>query len=404
MMDREALIQGLFENPYAIYQKLRLMPPIHIDSDFDLNTTGAWVFSKYEDVKHIFEEKNSISKNIVLARGVSPPSTFDLNMLNMDGHDHIKSRRLVAEFFTNKNLIKLSSAIETAADECLVDLMKKPTFDLVDEYAEIIPLKAILSLLGLPTQDSTKVRLWSLTMSPILDSFQVQSSHMNIARSRIVKEISAYIQSHMQKPQELPDGALLKQLCQQCDDGIINEQHAIGAAILLLFAGHETTISLIGTSLYLLLSHSSQWDRICHDSRLIPSALEEVLRFESPAQRSTFRVTISPFMVGGVLLEPGQQIIALLGSANRDELVFENPDNFNIDRKRIPHFSFGAGSHVCLGQLMARMEAKIALEKISKALPSIRLADTQISWRKNSFFRQLEKLPITLRRTSAVRC
>jgi cytochrome P450 len=394
MMDREALIQGLFENPYATYQKLRSIPPIKIDSDSDLNTAGAWVFSKYEDVKQIFEEKNSISKNIVLARGVAPPSIFDLNMLNMDGRDHATSRRLVAEFFTNKNLIKLSSSIEIATNECLIDLMKKSNFDLVEEYAEIIPLKAILSFLGLPTQDSTQVRLWSLTMSPMLDSFQVQNSHMQIARSRIVKEISAYIQSHMQNPQELPDGSLLKHLCQQCDEGIIDEQHAVGAAILLLFAGHETTISLIGTSLYLLLSHSSQWDRICHNSLLIPSAIEEVLRFESPAQRSTFRVTTSPFMVGGVLLEPGQQIIALLGSANRDEIVFDNPDHFNIDRRRIPHFSFGAGSHVCLGQLMARMEAKIALEKISKTLPSIHLADTQIQWRKNSFFRQLEKLPI----------
>lgn len=395
MMSRDSLIGDFFVDPYGTYQQMRSAPPVLINSDADLNTSGLWIFSKYEDVKQIFQLAGSVSKNIALARRSSSASVFDMNMLNMDGQDHVKSRYLVREFFSNKYLQEISSAIELAAVECLSDVANKPIINLVDDYAEIIPLKAILRVLGLPTNDAAQVRMWSLAISPSLDSFQEQSPIMRDTRTKVVKEISGYIRAHMKQPQALPDGTLLKHLCMQCATGGVEENHAIGAAILLLFAGHETTISLIGTSLYLLLSHPEQWDRVCRDASLIPAAIEEVLRFESPAQRSTFRVAVSPVSVGGQLVEPGQQLVALLGSANRDERVFEKPDQFDIDRKNIRHFSFGAGAHVCLGQLLARMEAKISLEKISKIMPSLRLSSPTPLWRKNSFFRQLQTLPAT---------
>ena len=395
MINRDSLTRDFFVDPYGTYQRLRSAPPVLINSDADLNTSGLWIFSKYQDVEQVFQLAGSVSKNISLARGSASASVFDLNMLNMDGQDHLKSRHLVREFFSNKYLQEVSSAVEAAAVECLTDVADRPTIDLVDDYAEIIPLKAILRVLGLPANDAAQVRMWSLAISPSFDSFQSQSPVMRVTRTKIVEEISGYIRAHMKEPQALPDRTLLKHLSMQCATGVVEENHAIGAAILLLFAGHETTISLIGTSLYLLLSHPGQWERVCQDASLIPAAIEEVLRFESPAQRSTFRVAVSPVSIGGQLVEPGQQLVALLGAANRDERVFEKPDQFDIDRKKIRHFSFGAGAHVCLGQLLARMEAKIALEKISKIMPSLRLSSSKPLWRKNSFFRQLQTLPAT---------
>lgn len=392
MINKKSIIAELFKDPYAVYGKLRSSDPVLIKSDDDLSTKGMWLFSRYEDVKQIFELSTSISKNIALARGAGPVSVFELNMINMDGEDHIKSRNLLSSFFGKKNLINISTVIEKIIDECLADNKNSQIIDLVENYSEIIPVKVVMKLLGLPAEDSEMIRMWSLAMSPSFDSFQQQRPEMLENRIKILKELCQYIQYQMKKAQSLPEGSLLKYLCEKHASNEISENHALGAAILILFAGHETTISLIGNSLYLLLSHPDQWSRVCNDTNLIPAAIEEVLRFESPAQRSTFRVATSTVLIGGQLVEPGQQLSALIGAANRDERVYENADHFDIDRKFVRNHSFGGGAHVCLGQMLARMETKMAVEKIIKKYPNLRLMSEKPLWRKNSFFRQLQTL------------
>ncbi len=388
---------NLLDDPYNSYKFLRSISPIFIESDADLNTKGIWIFSRYNDAKEIFDLNNSISKNISNVRDIKTPSIFDLNMLNMDGQEHIKSRRLVREFFSSRYLDNFKFKIEGIIDECILDISNKSQFDLVEDFAEIIPVKTILTLIGLPIEDASKIRKWSIDLSPSLDSFLLQTPELNNSKITVLKEIHEYINFQLNEPDSIPDGSLLKYLFDHSKTANFDLSNVIGETILLLFAGHETTISLIGSSLYLLLNNPNQLSLLCKNKNLIPDAIEEALRYESPAQRSTFRVALDPIEVGGQLILPGQQLSIFLGSANRDELIFEDPDLFNIKRPKIRHFAFGAGSHMCLGQMLARIETTLAIQKISLLLPKLELISTIPQWRQNTFFRQLNSLPVTFK-------
>jgi len=162
----------------------------------------------------------------------------------------------------------------------------------------------------------------------------------------------------------------------------------------LLFAGHETTINLIGNGLWLLLSHPEQLQLLLEDSSLLPQAVEEILRYESPEQRTSFRIVLEPLEINGITMNPGDQIGVMIGSANHDEKEFENPELFDIQRKPNRHLAFGMGIHNCLGKTLARVEAQIAFAKLLEYLPALKLQETIPSWRKNSFFRGLKELKV----------
>ena len=195
---------------------------------------------------------------------------------------------------------------------------------------------------------------------------------------------------------DTPDDSMLSHLIDAHKQGAITLKELSGMVSFLLLAGHETTINLISSGLWLLLKHPEQSQLLRSRGDLLPSAVEEILRFESPAQRSTFRIATDPVEIGGFLVEPGQQISVIIGAANRDEAEFHNPGVFDIRRTPNRHLAFGQGVHSCLGKGLARAEARIAIGKIIEHLPSLRLVESTPLWRKNSFFRGLASLPVSL--------
>lgn len=387
---------AFFQNPYPFYAEMRKRnEPVWIPADPDIKSEGIWLFSKYAEVEDIFKLTRQTSKNICAIRNTQNTSLFDLNMLNMDGEAHLRMRKLVSHFFATRNLTELTPSIEETIEQLLGEMIKKDHFDLVKEFAEPLPMRIILKIMGIPNEDAQMIRAWSLAASPAFDSMQSSDEQLNILKIQIIQEFLAYLGTLVQDRKKLTEESLLHYLVTQKDRGEITENELLGMAIFLIFAGHETTISLISSALFLLISSPGQWKSLRQNNQLASLAVEETLRYESPAQRSTFRIVTEPVKINGFEVAPGQQITAIIGAANRDDAIFRQADCFDISRSPNPHLSFGYGLHNCLGKSLARIEACAALQRITRQYTHLNLATVQPIWRKNSFFRGLESLMVT---------
>jgi pimeloyl-[acyl-carrier protein] synthase len=387
-----------FQNPYPFYEKIRETGrPYWIPADRDIDSKGTWFFWRYSDALEIFKLAGGVSKNIVRVRDAGKSSVFDVNMLNMDGESHLRLRRLVKDYFSTGHVRRLEPYIESAADDLVRNLLQKDSPpDLVPDFAEQLPLRVIASLVGIPLEDMSRVRAWSLAVSPAFDSIQSSDEALTSNKQANLREFIDYIEDLIAARSNTPDDSMLSYLIKAGKQGVITRNELLGMTAFMVFAGHETTINLIGSGLWLLLSHPEQWELLQNRKDLIPNAVEEILRFESPTQRSTFRIATEPVEIGGFPVEPGQQLGVIIGAANRDGDEFRNPGVFDIQRNPNRHLAFGFGIHNCLGKTLARAEARIALSTVLEQAPMLQLVDRAPQWRKNSFFRGLESLPARL--------
>ncbi len=385
-----------FQKPYPFYQQIRDSgSPFFLPHDQKTSSKGVWLFGGYADAVAIFKETSSLSKNLRAIRPAGSSTPFDLAMLHQDAPDHLRLRRLVSGYFSAGFLSRLEPRIEAIANELITALRKLPEPDLVRDFAEPLPLRIIGELMGLPPADLDQIRVWTVVLGDGFDSVMATDAVLGKQRQAMSAYL-AYIEDLLARPSGIPDSSLLRYLIACETQGKLNREELVGMVGFLLFAGHETTINLIGNGLWLLLSHPDQWNVLRRDSDLLPGAIEEILRFESPEQRTSFRIAVEPMELAGVRLEKGQQLGVIIGSANRDAAVFDNPDEFDIRRTPNLHLAFGLGLHRCLGTHLARMEAKLAFKQFLARCPSLRLARDDVTWRKNSFFRGLEALPVRL--------
>lgn len=382
-----------FRNPYPCYSKLRASGEAYwLAHDTDVNTPGIWLFSRYADALQIFRQPRGVSKEVRNMRKGGGSSPFDLHMLHRDGADHLRLRHLVSDYFSLQSVRALQSVMTEVADGLLKSLAGKEGIDLIADFAEPLPLHVIARLVGVPAEDMERVRAWSLLLGDGFDSLLV-SPAVDSQKRRALAEFLDYAGGLIEARRREPDDSLLGVLTVAADNDEISSDKLAAMLCLLLFAGHETTVSLIGNGLWLLLSHPGQWQMLRQDSTLIPGAVEEILRFESPEQRSSFRVLLEPVDIGGRLFAPGEQIGVIIGSANRDEAEFDRPEVFDIRRTPNNHLAFGTGLHNCLGKTMARVEAAVALARLLDYFPRLRLGVAEPGWRVNSFFRGLRTLP-----------
>jgi cytochrome P450 len=383
-----------FQNPYPFYEEIRAnQAPFWLAHNQKTSSAGVWLFGGYEEAVAIFKETTAISKNLRAVRPAGTSTPFDLAMLHQDAPDHLRLRRLVSGYFSAGFLKRLEPRVNAIANELLAALSKQPDIDMVRDFAEQLPLRVIGELIGLPPTDLAQVRAWSVLLGDGFDS--VMATDEVLARQRdALTAYLAYIEALLARPKRIPDGSLLSDLIVSEAKGELSREELIGMVSFLLFAGHETTINLIGNGLWLLLSHPDQLKMLKRDPALLPGAIEEILRFESPEQRTSFRIAVEPIEVAGVRLEKGQQLGVIIGSANRDASVFDNPDVFDIRRTPNRHLAFGLGLHHCLGAQLSRMEAKVAFQQVLRHFPSLQLATGGVTWRQNSFFRGLEALPV----------
>jgi pimeloyl-[acyl-carrier protein] synthase len=393
--DRQELTgEGFFRDPYPYYRRLRSSAvPFWLSHKQDSSSGGLYLFSRYEDAQAVFAAAQGVSKNLRAMRpgGVGP--AFDKHMLHRDGVDHMRLRRLVSDWFSAQSVERMKSLMREVASDLLAPALRKSDFDLVVEFAEPLPLHIIGRLVGVPVADMPQIRAWSLALNDGFDSLLADAAILQ-RQHQALGAFEAYSREQIEAKRRQPDSSLLGVLAQAGPDSLDDEE-LVAMVGLLLIAGHETTVSLIGNAMWLLLSHTEQWALLRAQPELVAGAVEETLRYESPAQRSTFRLVNAPLTINGYALEPGQQIGVFIGSANRDDAAFDNADDFDIRRTPNRHLSFGAGVHNCLGKTLARTETQIALQVLLENLSAPALREQRPDWRKNSFFRGLHSLWLT---------
>jgi cytochrome P450 PksS len=381
-------------NPYPFYDRLRRENPVIQVVLPDGQT--AWLITRYDDVINAFKDKR-LSKDKLNSGQKQPwvPAFFkplDRNMLDVDDPDHARLRGLVHKAFTPRLIETLRETIEALTEELVLAAKARGRMDLIVDLALPLPVAVISQMLGVPANDRHKFHGWS---NAVVSS---QSSKFGALKAiPSVISFMRYIRKLIRLRRDHPQDDLTSALIQAEEAGDrLSENEMVAMIFLLLIAGHETTVNLIGNGMLALLTHADQMELLRGDLSLMPSAIEELLRFDGPLEMATERFTLEPIEFSGVTIPAGAMVYVVIASANRDEHQFEHADQLNITRANNRPLSFGQGTHYCLGAPLARLEAKIAITALLKHMPQLRLAcpPAQIRWKPGLILRGVQALPL----------
>jgi cytochrome P450 len=378
-------------NPYPFYARLRAEAPV-------CRTTflrqAAWLVSRYRDALMVLKDERFVKdwppKTRWLHR-VSGPATR--HMLNRDAPDHTRLRTLVHKAFTPPLVEQMRARVQSVCDELLDAAATKGRVELMRDYALPLPLTVIAELLGIPAQERLRFHFLlrkSLAASSISGVLRALPDQWLLIR-RLRKLIAAR--------RRAPRADLITALIQAEEAGDrLNEEELVGMVILLLVAGYETTVNLIGNGALTLLQHPEQRVRLQQDPALAESAIEELLRYTSPLDVASQRFAREDVQIDSVTIPRGKMVVAMLGSANHDEAQFPDAETCDLTRAPNKHLAFGVGAHFCLGAPLARMEGQIALTTLFRRFPALRLtaALAALRWRKSLIVRGLEELPVAV--------
>jgi cytochrome P450 len=322
-------------------------------------------------------------------------------LIFIDPPKHTRIRRLTSRVFTPRKVEMLKEYLQNLVDLMLSDVYTRGETDLMSQIAYPLPLRVISELLGVPVEDHKKLKKWSDDYAAMLGSFQyIPDNPEEVLYS--LHEMTRYFQAIIQEYRANPGNNLLSELIHALDeDHQLDNDELLANCIFLLAAAHETTTNLIGNGMLTLLRHPDQMELVLNDRSLLTDAIEEMLRYESPAQYIS-RKAGEDFMLGGVTVKKGQPLLLVLGAANRDPDRFPDPTRFDIQRADNKHLAFGHGPHFCFGAPLARAEAKLALTALLDRLPNMRLATDEVVWRANMNLRGLATLPVTFERNAVV--
>jgi cytochrome P450 len=318
------------------------------------------------------------------------------SFLMLNPPDHTRLRRLVSRAFTPRRVEELAPRIEAITHELLDAVAGRRSFDVVAALASPLPVAVISELFGVPDADRPCLVRWSHALARGIEpAFLVpEEERRTLAEAR--DEFAEYLIAEIRRRRRLPRGDLVSDLVAVHDRGeSITEAEIVATCVLLLIAGHETTTSLIGNGLHALSRNPDQFDELACRPELAPSAVEELLRFDSPVQL-TMRVALDDAEAGGVRTKKGTFVLLLIGAANRDPRVFEDPDRLDVHRSPSPHLAFGQGIHFCLGAPLARLEAQIALSAVVRTFGTLRLANAP-TWKDNAVLRGVQRLEVEVR-------
>jgi len=381
-------------DPYPTYHRLRDEDPVH-HSPMDF-----WVLTRYEDVAAVLRDPRFIKEplvSMVAARfGVSVPPGVGLSMLDRDPPDHTRLRSLVSKAFTPRVVEGLRPRIQKMVDDLITRAEAVGTMDLIEEFAYPIPVNVICEMLGVPVEDHERFKGWSLDIARGLDSVWLPPESEIPKRSGAARHaIGDYMRGLIAERRASPRGDLLSALiiAEEAGDKL-SEDELIATCILLLIAGHETTVNLIGNGTLALLRHPEELRRLRQTPGLITSAVEELLRYDGPVQR-TARITSTEVTIGGRTIPKGEMVMPFIGAADRDPSQFPDPDRLDLGRADNRHIAFGWGIHFCLGAPLARVEGQIAIDTLVRRLPRLALVDAEPEHRQSLTLRGLKALPVT---------
>ncbi|MBX3072883.1 cytochrome P450 [Candidatus Obscuribacterales bacterium] len=391
------LTPEFLQDPYPTYRQLREEAPI-----FWSDKSKYWLITRYEDVHSILKDM-SYEKQLQRWKQVNPmvkmiPEVSKLMgtrakwMLNMNPPDHTRLRGLVNRAFTPKMVNEMRPHIQEIADYIIDRLQDKEEFDLVADFAFPLPVVVIAEMLGVPREDREQFKLWSHALTDTLEP-EPNIEKMKQA-NKATEELYEYLRPLVSERRKNPKNDLITALAAAEEEGKkLTEDELLANCVLILVAGHETTVNLIGNAVRTLLQHQDQLDLLKANPDLIGSAIGEVLRFESPVQ-TTRRLAGETLELNGTKINEGDMLVLLLGAANRDPAQYENPDTFDIQRDTKKHMAYGHGIHHCLGSSLADAEAQIAVGTLFKRLPNLRLLDQKIEIRTPFALRGAKKLMV----------
>ncbi|MEE8313552.1 MAG: cytochrome P450 [Myxococcota bacterium] len=385
------------EDPYPGYAELREQQPV-----FRVPVAagpGMWLVSRYADVHTALrDDRFSTQRQPVL--GTRQPSgtmalqagMFGRTMLSTDPPEHTRLRRLVSKAFTPRRVEQLRPRVEEIVDELLLPATRSKEIDVISELSGPLPAIVIGELLGVPTEDHPRFRALS---NQLLSSMGPPSPMSNGGRSfGAGAELTGYLDGIIAERRAEPrDDLISAMIAAQEERDALTGQELLATSLLLLIAGYETTTNLIGNGVLALLRNPDELERLRAEPELLPTAVEEFLRYDSPVQ-ATARVAREEIELRGEKIPAGARVMTLIGAANRDPEQFEDPDRLDVSRADNPHLSFGQGIHSCLGAPLARLEAQIAFDALLGRFPSWQLVPDALERRPNPLLRGLAKLPI----------
>ena len=395
--------EDFFANAYATFAQMRENDPVFCQPGLDGETPIWWV-TRYEDAEVVLLDDERFVRDPRLAFPPDRLAAFEAefpealewvegHMLNRDGGDHRRLRRLVSKAFTPRMIERLRPRIQEIADDLLDPVVAAGEMELVSTFAFPLPITVIAELLGVPAADRDQFREWSdAFVRPALDPDE-QARFMESMTQFVV-----YLQTLFETRRSDPGEDLVSALVAVEDGGdTLSPQELSSMVSLLIVAGHETTVSLIGNAIVALLTHPEQRALIEGDPSLLPRAVEELIRYDGPVERTLNRWAAEDVELGGQTIRRGESVIVILGAADHDTERFEAPDELDLTAERdARHLGFGRGSHFCLGAPLARLEAEIALGTLLRRLPGLRLAISpeELRWRPVPLFRSLVELPV----------
>jgi len=383
-------------NPYPLYRRLRTEDPVHWDPFLH-----AWVVTRYEDVTRVLHDFSALRTptpeqlNAMGLANLSPIAEVMVRlMLFMDGAAHTRLRGLCSQAFTPARVESLRVHIQEIADRLLDSVLPTGEMELISDFAAPLPSIVTAELLGVPTSDHRQLKKWSGDFAEMLGNFQHNPNRANHALNAI-NEMTSYFHSAIRQQRVRPrEGLVHSLLAAEVNGDRLADDEIVANLIVTMVGGQETTMNLIGNGILTLLRNPAILEDLRRDMSLIPSAVEELLRYESPSQH-TARLAPDDIELGGKTIRKRQAVIAVIGAANRDPERFRDPDRLDIRRKENRHVAFGFAAHFCFGAPLARLEGQIAFATILRRLNRLELKPGLPTWRENLGLRGLTALPLS---------
>lgn len=389
-------------NPFPFYAQLRAEAPVFpVKLPHSISRQRAWLITRYDDVLNVLKDERFVKdrRHAMTPEQLKkvpwiPPmfKPLEHTMLDLDSPDHTRLRALVHKAFTPRLIEQMRDQVQALTNELLERVEPDGSMDLVADFALPLPLTMIGRILGVPAQDHQKFHRWSKTV------VSAGTSRNYAVLIPTIMRFLGYVKKLVRERRAYPQDDLITALVQSKEGSDqLSDDEILAMIFLLLIAGHETTVNLIGSGTLALLEHPDQLAKLRCEPALIKPAIEELLRFVCPLEMATERYARENITIAETTIPRGELVMAVIGSANRDANYFDNPDTLDITRKHNKHLAFGHGVHFCLGASLARLEGQIAISTLLQRMPDLRLrcAADQLRWRGTFVLRGLEALPVS---------
>ncbi len=397
--DRLIVDAAFLANPYPSYHALREAGPIHWCTEF---FGGAWLLTRHADVELVLRDlRFSAQRTGGWAKGREASMgeltgfqrLFARALLFLDTPDHSRIRKVLSAGFRPSVIQRLVPHIEQVVSDLLDQIEGTASFDFMQAVAKPLPVRVIGALMGIESVQQDDLMVWSDDLAAFIGAPQPTREQARRAQASLLA-MSHYFEELLPSKRRTPGDDLLSRLLQAEATGEIESSaEMLAQCAMLLFAGHETTRNLLGNGLLALMTYPDQWQHLQREPQLLPGAVRELLRYDSPVQYTGRRVTTN-LVLHGQLLRRGDLVVPLIGAANRDPGRYAQPDELDIARRHGSSLSFGSGPHVCIGAALTLMEAEIVFGQLLKRWPSLSLANAMPQWSGNPVYRGLAALPL----------